>query len=433
MNNSPETAKESKRSLWTTAGLGVSAVTLVVCVIYDPGKAFDATLQGLSVWWHIVFPALMPFLMLSEMMMAYGLVHGLGTLFEPLTRRMLRFPGESGYLLPLGLIAGFPVSAEAAAKLHAQGKLSGSEASRIAAVSHFCNPMLLIVVIGTGFMHTPALGVLLAAVHAAAGLAAGATLGWFNRPAPSRAAGLAQDRSSHPDNGSRRSTPNSLQQGSRKPGSLFQQTVRSIENARRLDGRSFGRLLGDTVTASVQTLFTVGGYMLIFALVIEVVSRFLPGPFPGYLLPALLEVHLGSFRLAEPDVLSPAVQAALLGAALGWGGLCSYFQVRAVLKPSGITSKGFLTARLLHAAYAYVLTLLLWKPVTSLFPNTLPAYRDLNAGGGIQTSGALPAGLTLPGWDQAWGMLGWQSAALAVLLSGLAAFSFIWRRRLRRN
>ncbi|GGA40123.1 nucleoside recognition domain-containing protein [Paenibacillus physcomitrellae] len=412
MNNTPETTPNSKGSLWTTFWLGLCAVILVVCVIYDPGKAFDATLQGLTVWWHIVFPALLPFLVLSEMMIAYGLVHGLGTLFDPLTRKLFRFPGESGFLLPLGLIAGFPVAAESAARLYGQQKLTAGQAARLSAAVHFCNPMLIVVVIGTGFMHTPALGLLLAAIHIVAGLAAGITIGWLRRPQDSDSPAPAS-----------KVKPAKSAAGSKD--SLIRQVIRSTVMARRIDGRSFGRLLGDTVTVSVQTLLSVGGYMLIFALVIQVISRVLPKGFPDYIVPALLEVHLGSFRLAESGFSSPALQAALLGAGLGWGGLCSYFQVRAVLKPAGIHSKGFLLTRLLHGAYAYLFTLLIWNPVTALFPHTVPAYRDNLADFTAQTGTFLPQG------QQFWGIISWQTVLFALILGGLTVFAFLWRRKMR--
>ncbi|GJM71357.1 hypothetical protein HMSSN036_35730 [Paenibacillus macerans] len=40
----------------STAFTGLLAVLLVVCVVYAPGEAFKASGQGLSIWWHIVFP-----------------------------------------------------------------------------------------------------------------------------------------------------------------------------------------------------------------------------------------------------------------------------------------------------------------------------------------------------------------------------------------
>jgi len=37
------------------------AVLLTIGMFQYPKEAFDASLNGLAVWWHIVFPALLPF------------------------------------------------------------------------------------------------------------------------------------------------------------------------------------------------------------------------------------------------------------------------------------------------------------------------------------------------------------------------------------
>lgn len=399
MNKLPDQGTQ-KGSVWTTVSLALSAAVLVICIIYDPGQAFDATLQGLTIWWHIVFPGLLPFYVLTEMLIAYGFIHGLGTLLGPLLRRFMRLPGEGAYLYPLGFIAGFPSAAQAAAKLHTQGRISAQEASRLAIASHFCSPMLLIVVIATGFMHAPSLGLLLACVHIAAGILAGITHALLR----------SKDAASADEEPVKSRAPR------KQPGILA-----SMETAHRLDGRSFGKLLGDTVADSVQALMRVGGYILIFALVIQIISRVMPSGVPSYVLSAIFEVHLGSFRISEAESSSPALQMALLGAGLGWGGLCGYFQVRGVLKPAGISTKGFLTTRLLHGGYAFLLTLLVWKPVSHWFPDLLPASPSSYPA--VSPAVSLPHSIR----QWMWVSIGWQTAALGCVLVLLTLFAMFWQ------
>ena len=401
----------------STAFTGLLAVLLVVCVVYAPGEAFKASGQGLSIWWHIVFPALLPFVMLSQMLLAGGFAHGIGTLLEPFTRRLLGLPGSFGWVLPLGMTAGFPAAADTAATLFKQGKISANEAERIAGAAHFCSPMLLVIVIGAGFFGRPEFGLLLLAVHWAAGLAAGVTLHvlWRDRT-PARNA----------------EEPSASNSGSRRRSSRLRQALRNMERARQEDGRSLGKLLGDTVTSGVQTLMITGGYMLIFSILIHVILLALPGTFFSVTVKSLLEVHLGSYamsRLSSP-ALPPAVFTALLGAALGWSGLCAYLQVRAILGPAGIRERFFLLNRLLHGAYAYAITLLLWKPLNGWLPGAFPAFafaQEGQTGTGHDTPAAW-----LPTWQQAFGVMGWQLWMLALLTLGFATIALVWSRRSER-
>lgn len=83
-----------------------------------------------------------------------------------------------------------------------------------------------------------------------------------------------------------------------------------------------------------------GGYMLIFAVIIQIASSWLAPLLSPSLtakpIAALLEVHLGSYALATTGLSSP-LPAALTGALLGWSGLSAYLQARAALKPTGLS------------------------------------------------------------------------------------------------
>lgn len=395
----------SPLSTWLT---GFLAVLLVICVVYAPGEAFKASGEGLAIWWRIVFPALLPFIVLSQMLIASGFAHGLGVLLEPFTRRALGLPGSFGWVLPLGMTAGFPAAAEAAVTLHKQGKITAREAERLAATAHFCSPMLLVVVIGAGFLSRPEVGLLLLAVHWMAGIAAGVTLQL-----------VFPDRSK-----SAVSPP--VKPAARPRESILRLAMRRMEEARREDGRSFGKLLGDAVASGVQTLMIIGGYMLIFAVVIHVILLAFPNQTMAVAVKSALEVHLGSYALSGlAPSLPPALSASLLGAVLGWSGLCAYLQVRAILGPAGIGERSFLLSRLLHAAYAYVLTLLLWKPVTRWLPSVLPAF------GGSEASpiGSDTPAVKLPSWQQAFGVMEWQLWMLTLLTVGFLSIALLWRRQ----
>ncbi|WP_055108509.1 nucleoside recognition domain-containing protein [Paenibacillus ihumii] len=401
--------------LLSTILLGIAAVLLVVCIIYAPSQAFEASSQGLALWWRIVFPALLPFLVLSQILVATGFAHGFGTLLEPVTRRILGLPGTLGWVLPLGMTAGFPAAAEAAAALYKQGKITAHEAEKLASFSHYCSPVLIVIVIGTAFMRQPELGLILLWIHWAAGLAAAATMQWVffgNKRKPQEPA------------------PASGRTGSPPAASRWKLALSQMEEARREDGRNFGKLLGDAVGSAVQTLMSTGGYMLIFAVIIHIASSLLAPVISPALtavpVSALLEVHLGAHAAAKLS-LAPPLSAALIGALLGWSGLSAYWQARAALKPTGIRGTAFLMNRMIHGMYAYVLTLLLWKPLTTLVPLSSPAYQSFNGAAAWVASGELP----VSGWKVFSSVISWQLCMLGLLIMlGLFAV-YLWSKHFK--
>ncbi|GAB6931558.1 sporulation integral membrane protein YlbJ [Paenibacillus sp. JCM 10914] len=353
---------KSSSGLWNTLLLGAAAFLLVVAVVSAPEPAFKATLQALKLWWNIVFPALLPFLVLVEILIAYGWAHGVGVLLDPLMRKIFKLPGKGGWVMISGMTAGFPAGAQAASSMLKQGELEADEAGRLSVISHFCNPMTIIVVIGTGLLHRPEAGYLLLLIHWMSGLLAAWTFALLRRKPP------AAERQSlaNPN------PPVFIPSGSAAP--IIKQAAAAAMAAHERDGRGFGKLLGDSVTRSVQTLMMTGGFILFFAVLTSVFAGQLVPYIPSYLIPGLLEVHLGAQSVSSSTFSNGALQLALLSAILAWSGVSAQLQSLSLMRESGLSWHRFILTRLIHSAYAFMLTIALWKPVSTLSAGIIPAF-----------------------------------------------------------
>ena len=335
---------------------GSIAILLAIAIISSPESSFEASLQGIKLWWTLVFPALLPFLILSEMLTASGFVHGFGVLLEPLMKKIFRLPGASGWTLVLGATAGFPGGAGGVMQLHKQGSITDKEAGRLASLAHFASPITLLIVIGVAFLHSPSAGYFLLAIHWISGLLAGYTDALLNGK-PKHAPSF------------KRENPMT------KRPSLLKRVSLAANEARVRDGRNFGQLLGESVASAVQNLMILGGYMIIFAVIINIATSLFP-MIPTALPAGLMEIHLGanaiSTWMTSSSGLNTILGMALLSAALGWSGLCAQLQVLTMLKQAGVRFLPYAVVRLLHGLYAFLLTLLLWKPLLSFRQATLP-------------------------------------------------------------
>ncbi|MGG4212336.1 nucleoside recognition domain-containing protein [Paenibacillus sp. FSL L8-0638] len=414
---------------WTTVLLGLGAILLVLAVVASPEKVFQASTQGLKLWWSIIFPAMLPFLMLSEMLIAFGLVHGLGVLLEPFMRFWFRLPGRSGWVLALGLTAGFPAAAEAVRQWSQQEDMTALQLRRLTAIAHFCNPITILLVIGTGLLHNAAVGVMLLAVHWISGLLAG----WITARLPVSSKELQK-----------RETPAALRRTSvsRTSPSLIRSAWEATRSARERDGRSFGKLLGETVSHAVQTLMVTGGFIIFFSVLIRLLSIYTGQGSLSFIWPAWMEIHLGSYETSRlPYDLR--TQAALISAVLGWGGLCGWLQITAVTRPSdkGIT---FTLSRVLHGIIAFGLTLATWVPLNRIVSNTIPAYVSRSSVSSFAesvnesaTHPVMAEASSLLTQIEGTSMYPWQLTVLSIALLGtiivtLLAFSFMtswWSRR----
>lgn len=415
--------KPASASRSATVLLGVLAAALVVSIIAFPDRAFAASLQGLTVWWKYVFPALLPFLILSEMLMGFGVVHALGTLLEPLMRAMFRIPGVGGWALALGGTVGMPSGAKATAALRKQGLLSRGEAERLLAVSHLSSPVFIVTIVGVGFLGNARIGFLLTGIHIAAALAVGFTLR------------LVRGRAERAEEGpAPRHVQPAAHQTIQVPSPLSRRTLEAMLDAQMKDGRAFGKLLGDSVSTSLQSLMMIGGYMIIFSVIVQIIDitqlvafvqqvvafavrsgefgEAVRSSFSG-----LLEIHLGSYSFGRLSGLSGAPLVAAIAAVLGWGGFSSHAQAKSLVGEAKLRYLPFLAARCLHAFYSYALTFAVWPMIGGW-------------AGGVSAAFARPYGVSSAAvpehiYPQPLSMLTQLAALLAIMLAGSLLFGVL--------
>ncbi|MFC5401887.1 hypothetical protein [Cohnella soli] len=301
--------KGRKRSLLLTLVTGTAALAIVAGIVASPGEAFRASLEGLQIWWQNVFPGLLPPLLLAELLAASGLLHGFAAIAEPLTRRLFRLPGAAGWAIAFGWSAGIPAGAKETARLRENGLLRDSDVDTALLVSHMPNPFLVVLVIGYGFLRSPSLGWAIAFGLWIATLLTGFV--W---------ARIAKPRS-----------PNVPSLPVTQPVAFVQRAVRATMDARSDDGRPLGKQLADAVTNAVSTLMTLGGLIMMSAVVVRLIQLFAPGNDVWLAFPGLYEMNLGAFESSRSALftVAPAGAAALIAATLAWSGWSGLLQARA--------------------------------------------------------------------------------------------------------
>lgn len=344
------------------------AVSLGILMLAYPVSSWEAGVRGLAIWWDVLFPSLFPFFVISELMLGFGIVHFLGKLLDPLMKPLFRIPGSGGFALAMGFASGYPVSAKLATKLREQSLVSREEGERLVAFTTTSDPIFLIGAVSVGFFGSARLAGAMAIAHYGSALLVGFLMRFYGGKPQHSSASSPQ--------------PSTLAQ-SRKTESRFslREAVKAMHEARLADGRSLGELLRQAVTSSLQLMTVVGGLVVFFSVILEVltvsgvmntlytgVQLLLPlvglpaglaEPFVG----GLFEVTLGAKASAAPADIPLMYKAAAAAFILSWGGLSVHAQVASILNGADLRYFPFLIARIIHAVAAAALLLLIWEPL----------------------------------------------------------------------
>ncbi|MFD2116873.1 nucleoside recognition domain-containing protein [Paenibacillus yanchengensis] len=334
--------------------------TIVCLIISQPETTFQASLQGLKVWWEIVFPGLLPFLVLFEMMLAFGLLHAFGKLLEPMMQRLFRLPGEAAVVVAIGWIGGMPTGTNAIKKLLDQQVLNEKQANQLAAFAHMPSPLFIIIIVGSAFLQQPITGIIIL-------LAVWLSSIWiFFLSNLFRKDKRLQQKNEAILN---HSLPSSSVPLHSSTTNIWKQAVSAMRLAQQQDGRSFGKLLGDAVSISVQRLFVIGGFMIfaaMLAFLVEPIFSWTGLPFLGK---SLLEIHLGTHAVANIalESYSILVATAIIAAVCAFTGLSGIMQASYSLFGTAFQLGSFIVYRVVHAAHAFFFAVLLFKPIYHAF------------------------------------------------------------------
>lgn len=112
------------------------ALYLIFLLLRYPALSLEYASTGLNLWFTKMVPTLLPFMILSGIMIRMDLTESFVSLLHPLLHRIFGTSKNGSYTIIMGFLCGFPMGARIVGELYEAGKLSRSESSRLL---YFCN------------------------------------------------------------------------------------------------------------------------------------------------------------------------------------------------------------------------------------------------------------------------------------------------------
>lgn len=344
-----------------TVILAGSVSVMAASLILFPNESVEASKQGLDMWWQIVFPSLLPFFIISEMLIGFGVVKFIGVLLEPLMRPLFRVPGVGGFVWAMGMASGFPAGAKLTARLRQEGQLSKMEAERLVTFTNCSNPLFIFGAVSVGFFLNERLGIILALAHYLGNFTVGIIMRFYgNDPKP---------------------PPR------KNKGFPLKVAFRELHKTRIKEKRPLGKIMGDAVMSSIQTLLMIGGFIILFSVInkllmhlniTSLLSEFIKVAMNFFHLPEVLslplisgffEITLGSKLTSQAQEASLMHQAVITSFILAFSGFSVQAQVASILAQTDIRFKPFFIARIFHGFFAGFYAFLLWRPLSGIIQN----------------------------------------------------------------
>ncbi len=328
--------------------LSLFALFLLTGLFIWPQEALEGAKHGLELWATVLVPSLLPFFIMAEILLGLGIVKTLGILMEPLMRPFFKLPGSTAFVVAMGFTSGYPMGAILTRRLHEEKLCSTAECERLVAFTNNSSPVFILVAVAVGMFGSPELGLIIAFSHYTSNIMLGIILGLLP---------FAKD-----------------QNADFSPG-IFKRALSTFLAAQK-KRKPLGTLLGDGIKKGINNITLIGGFVVLFAVIIKLLSssglqKYLesisllllhPTALPDFLSKPLAtgfwEMTLG-LKEASLFKLSLQQQAAVISLMMGWSGLSIQAQVVSILSGSNIRTHLYHICRilqgLLSALLAYAL------------------------------------------------------------------------------
>ncbi|MBM7624231.1 sporulation integral membrane protein YlbJ [Sporohalobacter salinus] len=360
---------KNKKSIYFKAAIGIF-ITISLIIFSEQG--FEAAVQGLHTWWEIVFPALLPFFIMAEILMGLGVVHFLGALLEPLMRPLFKLPGVGAFAFAMGLASGYPIGAKITGNLRRDKLCTQVEGERLIAFCNTADPLFMIGAVAVGMFSKPELGLILATAHYISCIIIGLTMRFYD-------------------------PPNSNEDVTTSPyeeKGLIKHAFAELYRARKNDGRPLGKLMGESIMESVNTLLLIGGYIILFSVFTKILHLMGITKLLTFILTPILKLFSidkslilpiisGLFEITNGADLASQTNAPLIqqiiitSGIIAWSGFSVHAQVATMVNGTDIRTKPYIWARVLHGIVASIVTAIIFNPLRNINSlNAIPAFAN---------------------------------------------------------
>lgn len=307
--------------------ISFSTISFLLLLLVFPTISLKGAKTGLMLWFQTVLPTLLPFMIVSNLIMQLNVTDCLTSFFYPTLGRLLGLSKPGCYPFLIGMLSGYPVGAKACADLIASGQISKDEGQYLLCFCNNASPMFIISFVAMqclNIKHKPF--TILGIVYGSA-LLTGIVYRILHRKAL-QAVKLTNSKLT-------------VVPYSSKPA-----RVPAFD------------ILDQTILNAFTILVKVGGYIILFSILAEIVLHitFIPETF-RYFLIGFLEITTGSAAISFAQ-FSFTKKIILTNALTAFGGLSSHAQTYSVIIHSGLSIKNYFLFKCINAGIAGLCTLL---------------------------------------------------------------------------
>ena len=353
--------------------LPIIFVVITMCLVIFSKSNLTAAKNGLTLWATCVVPSLFPFFVITNLLSHTKVVNFTGKLLDRFMRPLFNVPGIGGFAFVMGLISGYPVGAKVVSDFRQEGLVTKDEGERMLAFTNNSGPLFIISSVGISLFGDTTTGLLLLCTHVLACITVGIMLGKFSKKSDEAFRAkiiISQRNNTHfIENSLHNKTTN-------RNNSVSNFSALKSQN---VTFKNLGEILGNSINNSISTILMIGGFVVIFSVIISILNQthaldFLSKffnpilAFLGFdlnfakpLLSGILELTNGVNLISGVHIKAISQNVILCAFLLGFGGFSVLLQVFSIVAKTDLSMKKYFIGKFMQGIFAAIYTFLALK------------------------------------------------------------------------
>ena len=331
--------------------ISILVISFFVMLILFSKESLLAAQNGLELFLNSVLPSIFPFLVIVNILLNLELLKKICKLFHPITKKVFKLPGISTLPIVIGLLSGYPIGAKISNDLYSKNLISKNTAEKLLGFTNNSGPLFILSYVGISLYHDVITGILLLCTHILSAITVGIIFGIFDRKNLSR--GIVD--------------------------TVYEKYINEENECNKNIKKniSFSQIVIDSVKNSVSTILIIGGFIVFFSVVIELLQNSnlfyilslpinatllalnLPTELTIPTLQGLIEITNGLESLSNVSNVPYVYKVCVSAFILGIGGFSIYMQTLAIIIDNNLSTKKYLLGKFLQGIIAFIFTYIL--------------------------------------------------------------------------
>lgn len=324
----------------------LSICAFFALMLLFPTPSLNGAKRGLLLWFNTVLPTLLPFIIISSLIVKLNIAYTLCRFLHPLIGRLFKVSKNACYPIVMGFLSGIPMGAKTSADLVNERKITREEGLFLSIMCNNASPMFVLGYIALTELNLPNLKLPIVLILYGSSIVTALIFRRFYTFFTHETYNIIVPKQ----------TVATL-----TAGKVYAQSMDITETKRHRTFKIDIGMIDSVIMNSFEVITRIGGYIILFSILAQILLSIEPiHETIRMIMVGIFEITLGIDTIASSS-LPHVTKIVLILTITAFGGFSGIAQTKSVFADSGLSIRSYIKAKIVNSIITLCFALLYVK------------------------------------------------------------------------